>query len=71
MVGGVAQALMLPLIAAATLYLRYRDADPRVGPGRLTDLLTWSALAGTVAVAGYTVFDRGKALAEWLSALRS
>ena len=29
-IGGYAQGLMLPLIAGATLYLRYRDADPRV-----------------------------------------
>jgi Mn2+/Fe2+ NRAMP family transporter len=71
MVGGVAQALMLPLISGATLYLRYRDADPRVGPGRLTDLLTWSALAGTTAVAGYTMFDRGAALMQWLRTLGS
>ena len=30
-VGGIAQGLMLPLIAGATLYLRQRDADRRVG----------------------------------------
>ncbi len=30
--GGIAQALMLPFIAGATIYLRRRDADPRVGP---------------------------------------
>ena len=30
--GGIAQALMLPFIAGATIYLRRRDTDPRVGP---------------------------------------
>ena len=47
MIGGVAQALMLPLIAGATLYLRYRDADSRVGPSKLSDALTWIAFAGS------------------------
>jgi len=56
-VGGIAQALMLPLIAAATLYLRYRDADPRVAPGRLSDFCTWAALAATTAVALYSTVD--------------
>ena len=32
MAGGTAQALMLPFIAGATLYLRQRDTDRRVGP---------------------------------------
>ena len=33
--GGIAQALMLPFIAGATLYLRQRDTDRRVGPSFL------------------------------------
>ena len=33
--GGIAQALMLPFIAGATIYLRRRDADRRVGPSSL------------------------------------
>ena len=44
--GGIAQALMLPFIAGATIYLRRRDADGRVGPSLLSDLLTWVAFAG-------------------------
>ena len=35
--GGIAQALMLPFIAGATIYLRRRDADGRVGPSLLSD----------------------------------
>jgi manganese transport protein len=56
-IGGIAQALMLPLIAGATLYLRYRDTDRRVAPSRLADTFTWLALAGIVAVAVYSVID--------------
>jgi Mn2+/Fe2+ NRAMP family transporter len=53
--GGMAQASMLPLISGATLYLRYRDTDPRVAPTRLTDALTWLAFILITIVALYTV----------------
>jgi Mn2+/Fe2+ NRAMP family transporter len=42
-IGGTAQGLMLPIIAGATLYLRNRDTDKRVGPTFFTDCLTWLA----------------------------
>lgn len=50
--GGYAQGLMLPLIAWATLYLRYRDADRRVAPSWLSDAFTWasSLVIGLVAL---------------------
>lgn len=50
-VGGVAQALMLPLIAGAVLYLRGRDTDRRVGPAFISDILTWLAFFAISAVA--------------------
>ena len=56
-VGGYAQGLMLPLIAGATLYLRYRDADPRVAPSRLADTMTWIAFTAILAVSIYSVID--------------
>ena len=55
--GGVAQGLMLPLIAGATLYLGRRDEDPRVGPSRLSLAFTWLASLAIGAVAAYSVFD--------------
>ncbi len=70
MIGGVAQALMLPLIAGATLFLRYRDADRRVGPNRLSDVLSWAAFAGTLAVATYTLVDRLMAVAAWARSVK-
>lgn len=42
-IGGTAQGLMLPIIAGATLYLRNRDNDRRVGPNFLSDSMTWLA----------------------------
>jgi Mn2+/Fe2+ NRAMP family transporter len=56
-VGGYAQGLMLPLIAGATLFLRYRDTDRRVAPSKLTDVLAWVAFTSILAVAVYSVVD--------------
>ncbi len=56
--GGIAQALMLPFIAGATLYLRQRDADRRVGPSFLSDILTWIAFFSITAVAIYSTYDQ-------------
>ena len=47
---------MLPLIAGATLYLRQRDTDRRVGPSFLTDIFTWLAFFAITAVAVYSVY---------------
>ena len=46
---------MLPFIAGATIYLRRRDADPRVGPSLLSDVLTWVAFVAISAVAIYSL----------------
>jgi Mn2+/Fe2+ NRAMP family transporter len=59
-VGGIAQALMLPFIAGATLYLRQRDADRRVGPSFLSDCFTWLAFFAITAVALYSTYGQLK-----------
>src|SRR5262249_42660137 len=56
--GGIAQALMLPFIAGATIYLRRRHTDPRVGPSRRSDILTWVAFLAISAVAIYSTCDQ-------------
>jgi hypothetical protein len=56
-VGGISQGLMLPLIAGAALFLRQRDADRRVGPIFLSDILTWLAFFAISTVAAYSIFD--------------
>jgi Mn2+/Fe2+ NRAMP family transporter len=61
--GGFAQALLIPLIAGATLYLRLRDIDRRVAPIFLTDLLVWLAFFAIAAVALYSVYDMARGLA--------
>jgi manganese transport protein len=60
--GGIAQALMLPFIAGATIYLRRRDTDRRVGPSWLSVILTWIAFFAVTAVAVYSSFDQVKGM---------
>jgi len=55
-IGGMAQSLMLPLIAGSTLYLKQRDADRRVAPSFLSDILTWIAFFAISTVAMYSVY---------------
>jgi manganese transport protein len=64
MAGGTAQALLLPFIAGATLYLRQRDTDRRVGPSFLSDILTWIAFFSISAVAIYSTYGQLPALIE-------
>ncbi|WP_406696821.1 Nramp family divalent metal transporter [Singulisphaera sp. Ch08] len=55
-IGGIAQSLMLPLIAGATLYLKQRDADSRVAASFFSDILTWIAFFAISAVALYSTY---------------
>ncbi len=55
-IGGMIQALSLPPIAAAAVYLRYRQTDPQLQPGRLWDVLLWSSLLVLTVAAGYLLF---------------
>ncbi len=51
--GGVAQAIMLPILATATLYFRYRRCDRRIAPGRLWDLFLWISAFGLLVAGGW------------------
>ena len=56
--GGIAQALMLPLIGAAALYLRYRQLPDEVQPSGLTTALLWISTMVMLAFALYYVMSR-------------
>ncbi|WP_337173399.1 Nramp family divalent metal transporter [Paludisphaera sp.] len=62
--GGIAQGLMLPLIAGSTIYLSRRDVDPRVAASKLSGALTWLAFLAITAVAGYSVYDLARSMLE-------
>ncbi|MBI1791310.1 MAG: Nramp family divalent metal transporter [Acidobacteria bacterium] len=51
-IGGICQSVMLPIIGAATLHMRYRRMPEAILPARLTTVLLWvSAIVMAAAVA--------------------
>lgn len=58
-VGVFGMALLLPVIAFAAVWLRYRRLDPMLVPGHLLDIWLWSSAALTILV---TVFSLAKGL---------
>ena len=51
------QALTLPMIAAAAVYLRYKRTDPRLRPGLVWDAFLWLSSFALLATATYGVWD--------------
>lgn len=58
LVGGIAQACMLPIIGFSTLYLRYRHFDPALRPRRWVDALLWLCSTLMLSFAIYTLVSR-------------
>lgn len=58
LIGGVAQACMLPIIGFSTLYLRYRHTDPALKPGWWSDVLLWLCSTLMLAFALYYTLSR-------------
>ncbi len=55
LLSGLLQAIMLPMVAAAALYFRYRRCDGRIAPGRAWDVFLWISAAGLL-IAGLWAF---------------
>ncbi len=51
--GGVAQAMMLPLIGMAVIYLRYTEVPPAIRPTIATTVLLWLSTAVMLGFATY------------------
>jgi hypothetical protein len=51
---GVMQAIMLPMLAGATLHFRYYRCDRRITPGRLWDLMLWLCALGMLIAGAWT-----------------
>jgi Mn2+/Fe2+ NRAMP family transporter len=51
--GGVAQALMLPIIGIGTLFLRHRHLPKRLAPSALTTIILWLATILILFLMGY------------------
>ncbi len=58
LIGGVMQGLMLPLLAGAALYFRYRCSDARITPKIVWDIFLWLSAAGMLITGVWTVWNR-------------
>lgn len=54
---GVMQGIMLPMLAGAALYFRYRRCDRRICPGRLWDVLLWLSGVGLLITGLWSVWS--------------
>ena len=58
LLSGVAQAVMLPMLAYAALYFRYRRCHPELRPGRWWDFFLWVSSAGMVIAGIWAALSR-------------
>ena len=56
--GGVAQALMLPLIGLATIYLRHTHLPPEIRPSIAITMMLWLSSAVMFGFALYYTWSR-------------
>ena len=61
MLGGIAQAIMLPALGIAAVFLRHRRLPAGIQPSAITTAALWVTTAAIVLVMGYyvTVVVRG------------
>ncbi len=57
-IGGIAQALMLPIVGFSILYLRYRHLPEAIAPKGWITLALWVASVITAVMMGYSVLQR-------------
>lgn len=58
LIAGTMQAIMLPMLGVAAIYLRYTKIDSRLAPGRLWDLLLFLSCLGLLIAGGYGVYKQ-------------
>jgi manganese transport protein len=56
--GGFFQGITLPVIAAVSIYLRYRKTDAQLAPSWMSDLALWAAFISITVFAGYASWER-------------
>ena len=55
-IGGTVGAMMKPLVAGGTIYLRYTRTDRRIAPTWKADVLLWLCFSMMLALASYSVY---------------
>ena len=58
LISGIMQSIMLPMLAGAALYFRYRRCDARVQPGRAWDLFLWISAAVMLATGLWAAYQK-------------
>ncbi len=58
LIAGTMQAIMLPMLGLAAIYLRYTRIDARLTPGRIWDLLLFISCLGLLLAGGYGVYKQ-------------
>jgi len=58
LIGGFAQALMLPFLGYAALYFRYRRVHPALRPGATWSALTIASFLSFVLIGGWQIWQR-------------
>jgi hypothetical protein len=56
-IGGIAQAMMLPVIGIGAVYLRHRHLPKEIAPSRWVTIGLWVAAALIVWLMGYSVIE--------------
>ena len=64
LLSGVMQAMMLPMLALAAVFFRYRRCDARLAPGKAWDIGLWCSLLAMLACGGYIGWVKGGDLVE-------
>ena len=57
LISGVMQAMMLPMLATAALYFRYRRCDRRLTPGKTWDLFLWLSALGMLVAGAWSLWE--------------
>lgn len=58
LISGVAQGVMLPMLAGAALYFRYKRSVPGLAPGKAWDFMLWLSAAAMLVTGMWTVIDK-------------
>jgi hypothetical protein len=58
LIGGVMQGVMLPMLAGAALYFRYKRCDSRLMPGFTWDAFLWLSAVGMLITGLWTVWAK-------------
>jgi len=58
LIAGTMQAIMLPMLGVAAIYLRYTKIDARLTPGKIWDVLLFLSFLGLLLAGGYGVYKQ-------------